>query len=209
MAVAFRALNSTAFANGTTSVVTKPSGLTLGDLMIAQFSADNNSYTFTPPSGFTLIDTITGGPTPRVSKAYYKFADASDVAATNFTFTLSGSTDCAAAIMAFSGASVPQPIFSNSKVVDSSSVLSIPSINVLANSILVQCMITATGGASSSSGYAIATSNPAWTEAWDAGVGGTLSHASAYSAVRSQSTATGAGSITITGGTAKIGRAHV
>lgn len=206
MAVAFRSQSTTSFANATTSVVTKPTGLAVGDLMIAQFSADSTAYTYTPASGFTLIDTITGGAN-RMSKIYYKVADSSDVAASNFTFTISSSGNCSANIMAFSGASVPQPIFSNSKVVDSSSVLSIPSINVLANSIIVQCMVTASGGTASASGYAIATSNPSWTEAYDINVSTVMSHASAYSAVRSASTATGAGSITIASGSALTGGA--
>ncbi|MBL4621025.1 MAG: hypothetical protein JKY89_01365 [Immundisolibacteraceae bacterium] len=207
MAVAFRSSASTAFANAATSVVTKPSGLAVGDLMIAQFSAESGAYTYTPPTGFTLIDTITGGAN-RASKIYYKVADSSDVAASNFTFTITGGPgQCSANIMAFSGASVPQPVYSNSKVVNASSVLSIPTISVLANSILVQCMVTSTGGTSSASGYAIATSNPTWTEAWDANVSAVISHASAYSAVRAASTDTGAGSITIASGTALTGGA--
>jgi hypothetical protein len=89
MAITYQSIQSNTAASGTTVVVTKPTSLAVGDLMIASSVYSGNSG-ITLPSGFTTIHSgsvsalrsyITG----------YKIATAGDVAASNFTFTM-GST---------------------------------------------------------------------------------------------------------------------
>jgi len=65
-------------------VLTKPAGLAVGDLMVAVlFRSDGN--TFTTKSGWTLIHNIDPTSIP-VTNVQYKFADSSDVAASDFEF---------------------------------------------------------------------------------------------------------------------------
>lgn len=200
MAVAFRSLASTTWTTSTTVAVTKPSGLAVGDLMVGMLSASNNSFVITPPSGFTLVTSAIGN----IFKTYiyYKFATSSDVAATNFTFTSDTSGDLSAGIMAFTGASVPQPVYSNNTVAgNTGTTITITGINVLANSILVMSAVTENAGGSATgfSGYAIVTSNPTWTEGWDYNRSNSAGTAAAYSSVRSAATATGNATISVTG----------
>lgn len=78
--------------NWTSMVLTKPTGLTVGDVMLAailQTSNTSNSWApINPPSGWTLVHDIDSG-VSRWNKLWVwrKVADSSDVAASNFTFT--------------------------------------------------------------------------------------------------------------------------
>ena len=79
---------------GTTVVVAKPSGLAVGDVMVASVAYRGPTTTsITAPSvGWALIAkrTNTQNPAPHTTLAtYWKTADNADVAATNFTWTLS------------------------------------------------------------------------------------------------------------------------
>lgn len=79
---------------GTSTVtVNKPTGLTVGDLMVAGFIVTNNTTAgtwggATYPSGFTQAATAQA-PSTGWNKVFvaYKIADANDVAASNFSFT--------------------------------------------------------------------------------------------------------------------------
>lgn len=86
MAVAFRSFSSTGFVGDGSAVVTKPSGLVAGDVMIVTLCSASSSATIDSPSGWTLL--ASGSPeTGTVYAVYYKVADSSDVAASDFTFT--------------------------------------------------------------------------------------------------------------------------
>lgn len=82
-----------ASASGIT--LTKPTGLAVGNWLIAHiFFTAGSTRTFTVPAGWTqtpaealMSDTL------RRYTVFYKTADAGDVAASNFTFNLSGSAD--------------------------------------------------------------------------------------------------------------------
>lgn len=77
---------------GTGSVViTKPTGLTVGDQMIAAIASSQSSGSINTPAGWTLIsqaNAITGV----AANIFFKVADSSDVAASNFTFTHTSGT---------------------------------------------------------------------------------------------------------------------
>lgn len=73
-------------ANVGTVTVTKPTGLAVGDLMLAFMTL--NLSGLTPPSGWTQLDSdnATGGASFN-NTVYWKLAVAGDVSATNFTWT--------------------------------------------------------------------------------------------------------------------------
>lgn len=86
--------SQTATTTSASSVtITKPTGLAVGDFMFAFIGFENGSTarTFTTPSGWTLLQT---NPTDSEGVAcFYKEATSGDVAASNFTFSLSGAAD--------------------------------------------------------------------------------------------------------------------
>ena len=80
------ASSSALSAYGTTAVITKPTGLAVGDLMVAIISSSSNTgTTIATASGWTSV----GQASTSVSSTsiQIKIADAGDVAASNFTFT--------------------------------------------------------------------------------------------------------------------------
>lgn len=91
-----------ATATGSTSIsLTKPTGLAVGDLMVALVINYNDNYSFTKPTGWTTYDTRQGS-----NMCYnldWKIADSSDVAASQFTWSTIDSNDKAGVIAAFSG----------------------------------------------------------------------------------------------------------
>ena len=84
MAITYQSIQSNTAGSGTTCVVTKPTGLAVGDLMVAS-SFQTGSTGITLPTGFT--STHSGSVGIRSYRTGYKIADAADVAASNFTFT--------------------------------------------------------------------------------------------------------------------------
>lgn len=81
---------STGSATTTTSVTaTKPSGLAVGDLMVAVMYADGSSWNIA--SGWTDVQTHNSGSS--AISIQRKIADSSDVSASNFTFTVGASQD--------------------------------------------------------------------------------------------------------------------
>lgn len=102
--MAFPVIQSSNTATSTASAtltITKPTGLAVGDLMIAivHSSASGTVRTHNTPSGWTVIqkDGASSGHRPA---AYYKIADSGDTAASNFSFTLSGTTTAMSGVLA-------------------------------------------------------------------------------------------------------------
>jgi hypothetical protein len=196
MAVAIPSSSQGSFATGTTTVVTKPTGLAVGDLMIAQYTYRNSVESHTLPLGFTSVASI------QCNNSWlsvsYKIATSSDVSASNFTFTTGASYQQWAGIMRVTGFPIGAPITqSNSEgnLTGSSTSGFTTTVTPFANSMLILLMATsAAGGATytNPTTYSVATDNPAWTELWDNSTssGGIMGVAVAY-ATRSQTTATG------------------
>ena len=103
--IAQRGTATTATSTNTTLTINKPTGLTVNDLMIANLAQGNNNTTAPTSSGWTLIDGRSlGTGTKRYGAVLYKIANAADVSASNFVFTMGSLTDSATgAIIAFSG----------------------------------------------------------------------------------------------------------
>ncbi|HEX9979635.1 MAG TPA: T9SS type A sorting domain-containing protein [Flavobacterium sp.] len=103
---------------GTTSlVITKPAGLAVGDLMIANISQSNNNSSgmgnATRTGWTTGASGVYGssGTNRWHATVLYKLADATDVAATSFTFaTNAASDDSAGSLIAFSGVNGASPL---------------------------------------------------------------------------------------------------
>lgn len=78
---------------GTSLAPAKPTGLAVGDILVA-IARCVDSRTISPPAGWATFENNTDG----VDRTYIftKTADASDVAAVSFTFTVSGAFNAAA-----------------------------------------------------------------------------------------------------------------
>jgi hypothetical protein len=193
--VIFASTENSGWSNGATSrTVNKPSGLAVGDIMIAHLAVGTGFVTITPPSGFSSFGYSTN-PSGDVSSFYYrKIADSGDVAATNFTFSWVGSVACWVSMNRITGGDTNFSNWQWGGDDKTASNTAIPSINATitptASNLLLQMWVSTDDG-SGTSGYAIVTSNPSWTEAYDVIQGGAPRSASLAWAVRTQSTATG------------------
>lgn len=83
-----------------TLTITKPTGLAVGDLLVAVIasSASGTVRTHNTPAGWTVIQKE-GFASAFRPAAYYKVADSGDTAASNFSFTLSGATTAMSGVL--------------------------------------------------------------------------------------------------------------
>lgn len=208
MAIAYQSYNQTTEAtSSSTIVVTKPTGLSSGNLMVAQVS-------FVQPVGGGINVTaeadwvtVERKSTPTESNGltcyiFYKIADTDDASASNFTFTFSNTISArrTASVMRFSGQKATTPITIDVSASSGGSGATItvgtstpPSANCYA-----LFFTTTAGNALTVSNQAFATDNPSWTELYDTGTT-TLNVAFAY-ALRNASSATGNATATISDG---------
>lgn len=98
MAAVVQSSATTDWGNASSVVITKPTGLSVGDLMIACIAVEGQ--TSTTPSGWTAIDNNDSDMTAAV---YGKIADSSDVAASNFTFSVGGTAYCGGVLLRIDG----------------------------------------------------------------------------------------------------------
>lgn len=198
MAVTVASHNTAYSASGTSLVITKPTGLAVGDLMLAGIRHDNGDG-ITLPSDWTLLSS-TFNPFNNVA-VHYKYATSGDVAASNFTWTLASSTVSAGGIIRVTGAS---PLIGSAILAGAATNTATPSFATgvtptRSDSLIVIFLFAMTNSNDANGGYAIATSNPAlWTEQYDVAMGSDENMTCAW-AVRPETTSTGAWSAT--GGT--------
>lgn len=93
-------------ANAPTATATKPTGLAVGDLLLAFHESDSDGTlaAMTQPSGFTTLGTPqAGNSTTNIPpfKVWYKIATSTDVAASSFAFPDSSGANCSLILMAF------------------------------------------------------------------------------------------------------------
>lgn len=204
-------VSNSAFANATSTTVTKPTGLAVGDLMLAHcaFVSSGLGGAFNTPSGWTLLANKSAAGGEKYQYIFTKVANSSDVAASNFTFSVNTTAyKIAAGIMRITGYSSATPSTSSTTADNvTSGTLTMTGITpVRANELVI---ILASGGDQvgggtdvSFSSPAVATSNPTWTTAWNTtdstGFQGTLY--GAY-ATRPEVTATGNATVTYANGT--------
>jgi hypothetical protein len=204
MAIAYQSLQSAnSLTAGTALTITKPTGLAEGDLMIAFLFAGRNSNDWSTLTGWTKLgSTIDTDGTDSNLTVQMKIAEASDVAAANFSFTPHAShEEKYGAVVRLTGnftpgiSSLVQSRFDNDLAGTSPG-----GITPLGpNSILFMAVNTHTNALTSA--YAVVNDNPTWTEIAD-GVIDTavdLSYAIAYAAYTA-SGSTGVYSFTNSGG---------
>jgi len=200
MAVALRSVGVSPGAESYSVVITKPVGLSVGDLMIAHIAVLGESTMDAVPSGFNLISAFEVGVSILGSYLYYKIADSGDAAASDFTFTLGDgeAPACFAAMSAWTGADSTNPINDNNGQTNGvSNTCTAPQITPSVADCLI-LMICTVKDRVTLNNYAIAVSNPAsWSEAYD------LSSSYGYFAIavgyadRPETTATGNGTASI------------
>lgn len=197
MSVAYQSIGSSPGATSTTCVITKPTGLAVGDLMVSFVAVKSKTITITTEADWTLIQAQTSA-TDMGFHSYYKVADADDVAATNFTFTLSGSERNMGSIVRIDGqdsivGSTKDYSDSNNSTATTGAITP-PS----ANCMFILASMNLQSSTTQRSGYSMATSNPTWTERAELGYVDTtqLSYGIATSTTRPETTSTGTFSLT-------------
>lgn len=109
MTVEFRSDSSAANGTASTSVVvTKPTGVADGDLLLAIIS-ETGTGSITPPAGWTLLASQAAS-TDATSAAYWRFASSE---AASWTWTLGASVRNASWVGAFTGVDTDDPIYAS------------------------------------------------------------------------------------------------
>lgn len=215
MAVAFQSIATTAYNADASLVITKPSGLAVGDLMLAVVQGENNAGTG-QPSGFTLLKDLQNTGAAGRMWVSWKIATSGDVAATDFTFTKTASVNLGGGILRIDGTHSTNPVerfgFANASATSTPTFASTVTPDK-ANSLILFCLSTVDDTQNTSSGYAIVTSDPTWTERMDMfsaniGASGYMQVAVA-TATRPEVTATGDASCTMSASTNQLGNVMV
>lgn len=198
MAISVPSTSSTTFTSSPI-VITKPTGLAVGDIMVCHLGFVPASFlsAITPPSGWAYVT----GSSLSDSVLLYKVADSSDVGATNFSFSFTGfgGITGAGGILRVSDAFLP--LLATSSTDTDLGASTTPTftntITPLASDSLI--ILAAAGDLSDNvvSTFTIATSNPTWTQAYqfNSATAGGRTVVCAY-AIRSAATATGDSSFT-------------
>ncbi len=212
MAIVIESVSTAAYTTGIPLGISKPTGLAVGELMVAHLAqaigGSTNCDDWDTPSGWTSLITTANSVNSNSSAGihvFYKIADSGDVATSEFFFTpevtagglagaiyrISGANTTGISAVSGTASNTTSPIFSNSVT---------PSD---ANSLLLFLLSNSDAGntVGSVTGYSIGTDNPTWTEQYD--IVGDLSGddrgiMSGASAIRSQATATGNSTCAIT-----------
>lgn len=201
MAAVWESHNTVAWTFASSMVVTKPTGLAVGELMLGVINARKpGGETINLPSGWTSIYSVVPSNGFTSQRTIYKVADSSDVAAANFTFTTTGAVDCSACIGRISGYGNINTSSNNSINNTATSPLTTTTVTPDRASCLFVLLAGGgqSGGASTPalSGYVLTTDDPTWTEQFE------ITQANAYTfglatATRTAVTATGTASITL------------
>ncbi len=205
MAVELKSVGVSPGADSTTCVVARPSGLSVGDLMLAHITSHEGGLVITPPDGWTQIRQDVSDHGFR-SGLFWKIADSDDVSASDFTFTVGDNANIGA-ITAWTGHDPDSPIGAHSGQYNSYYYhVLVPSITPAAANSLILLFGVSRNNVTFSN-YLVATDNPGtWTEAYDHGtsLGSDCSQCMGY-ALRPETSATGQGDITPSSQTYNIG----
>jgi len=176
MAISYESIQSTTDDGSATITITKPISLAVGDLMVAFIGSGADATTNSSLAGWTVIDGLGDatfwGANPGNHTCLAKVADSGDTAASNFSFTKGGGNDeSVGAILRFSS-DVGSFDASSLIVGDANLAAGNPTITFVggvtpasANSFLVMGVFT--DASSTSTGWAVVTDNPSWTEVLD------------------------------------------
>lgn len=155
--------------------VNKPTGLSVGNLLVA-FWGTNTLQTRNTPSGWTQLSTSANyGYISKNMGVYTKIADAGDVVASTFAFSTSGNAGqqvaSQIALIRVSGQSLTQPVNTysiNPSPVSNTLTPTIDNdITPYANNLIIMGICSGGDAAMSVSNESIETDNPTWTEIID------------------------------------------
>lgn len=162
--------------NGSYLSITKPSGLAVGDLMIAHISVvdeDSSSGAVTPEDAWTSLGSQIRSDTNGMAgmRVYYKVANSSDVAAGSFRFQNNSGEGMGMAGAIYRIADwYGTPTMAGADVGNTASPSFANTITPPTADCLFLFLYTGTDSSAPSqavSGYAVATDNPSWTERYD------------------------------------------
>lgn len=172
MSVAYQSIASAVALGDSNLVISKPSGLADGDIMVAFLYRNGDGLGFATLSGWALVEDVNNGSFSTTVLA--KKADSGDVAASTFTFSPDSTSgdNSAGSIVRVSGnfTQVVTTYLADAGGVDTSSggenaVAYTGLTPVAANSLLLMFIGTTNGSNDVDvSGYAVANNNPTWTE---------------------------------------------
>ena len=168
-------------------VITKPTGLAAGDMMLAFIlsSYDGGSGLSAPttPAGWAVVGSYDVAGTVVLSlRVFAKEASAGDAAASNFSFTVDSSNVASIGSMYRITGGVPSAPFATTATDDDTAddvTLSFSfSLNTLIPDALIFAVFMGRDGAGTHtlSGYTVSGTNPTWTEHLDAAYDDTISH---------------------------------
>lgn len=170
---AFGSVASATAAAATQVTVTKPASLAAGDLMVAFITEGNSSGTPDTPSGWTLIGSAVDiGSAGNDTFCFAKIASAGDAAASDFTFTYSGSNTRIEGILYritgtfASTANINAKAFNSAGTEPSADVFRFsPGITPYqASSVLLMHVHGIGSSVGTITTFEVQTSNPSWTE---------------------------------------------
>lgn len=170
MSAIFQSVSSTTPTESNSVVISKPTGLEIGNLMIAHLCKVASGVNTIDLSGWTSVLDVTN--TTVHERVMYKIADSGDVSASDFTFTGSG-TDAftGGAIYRISGHDPVTPVdVSNSGTWSGSSANVAAGVTPnFANELFLFLIVGGSGNTNvgTVNSQAIATDNPSWTEDYD------------------------------------------
>lgn len=153
-------------------VLTKPTGLAVGDLMVVAIIQLNADSVTTPSGWSNFVNKSSSGGSVQL-RFYSKTADSSDVAASNFTFVDDGdASPKTGSILRIAGfnTATPSSVFNGDGTQASTATPSFAStVTPDSPDSIVLFAIGTYGGDTSHtfSSYAVVTSNPSWTEIMD------------------------------------------
>ncbi len=171
MAATVQSVTSHTFASSP-AVITKPSGLSVGDLMVAVLTVDEDTA-ITPPAGWTTeasYNLEAGNNGPRMY-IFSNVADSADVAASNFSFA--SGKEIGGVLYRIDGHGPDLKVYEIDGGLDSDSgntVSASVSVDTLSSSDVLICGAAYSGSTTASwTNYTVSGTNPTWTEQFDEG----------------------------------------
>jgi len=144
--ISLRSVGASPGANSSNCIITKPAGLAVGDFMLAHVVNKATSGTITPPANWTIIGAQSNTASSR-SALFYKFADAADVAASTFTFTLGTTGRNRGEMGAWLGVNTTTPInVANQQINSAGTSIAVPSPTVTTGCLVLIVGSNASGG---------------------------------------------------------------
>lgn len=144
MAIAFVAAGTVTEATAATITLARPTGVAVGDLMVACWNMDTNPTVTTPPTGWTLAagPTNTAGATGNTGATYWKVANSADTTTANWAWVMSASNPHSGFILDFSGVDNATPMDATATTLANASSTNITATGlttVTANAWLIWC----------------------------------------------------------------------